>query len=112
MGMYEEAISILQKAVDLSECNPLALSGLGHVYAASGNRDEAHSILTNLKQLARERYVSHYNIAIVHAGLGEKEAALDWLVKAYHHRDVWVVWFQDHTQVHHLRSTARLSIPL
>ncbi len=109
MGMYEQAISILQKAVELSDANPLALSGLGYVYAAAGNRDEARSILNNLKQLARQRYVSHYNIAIVHAGLGEKEAALDWLVKAYHHRDVWLVWLKVNPRFDSLRAESRFT---
>lgn len=106
-GMYEQAIAILQKAVNLSEGNLLALSGLGHVYAASGNRDEARRILNDLKQLASQRYVSAYNIAVVHAGLGEKEAALDWLVKAYHHRDVWLVWLKVNPRFDSLHSEPR-----
>ncbi|HEX8650941.1 MAG TPA: tetratricopeptide repeat protein [Pyrinomonadaceae bacterium] len=108
-GMYEQSIAILQKAVELSEGNPLALSGLGHAYAASGNTDEARRILGELKQLARQRYVSPYNIAIVHAGLGEKEAALDWLVKAYHHRDVWLVWLKVNPRFDSLRAESRFT---
>jgi tetratricopeptide (TPR) repeat protein len=108
-GMYEQSIAILQKAVELSEGNPLALSGLGHVYAASGNTGEARRILGELKQLGRQRYVSPYNIAIVHAGLGEKEAALDWLVKAYHHRDVWLVWLKVNPRFDSLRAESRFT---
>jgi TolB-like protein/Tfp pilus assembly protein PilF len=109
MGRHEEAIAVLQKAVDLSEGNPLALSGLGHAYAVSGKRDEARRILSDLKQLAKRRYVSAYNIAIMHTGLGEKEAALDWLTKAYHNRDVWLVWLKVNPRFDRLRAETRLT---
>jgi DNA-binding winged helix-turn-helix (wHTH) protein/Flp pilus assembly protein TadD len=108
-GMYEQAISTLQKAVALSEGNALALSGLGHVYAVAGKKDEARRILIDLKQLARQSYVSAYNIAIVHAGLSEKEAALDWLVKAYHNRDVWLVWLKVNPRFDQLRAESRFT---
>jgi DNA-binding winged helix-turn-helix (wHTH) protein/tetratricopeptide (TPR) repeat protein len=108
-GLYEQSIAILQKAVELSAGNALALSGLGHVYAVAGKKDEARRILIDLKQLARQSYVSAYNIAIVHAGLGEKEAALDWLVKAYHNRDVWLVWLKVNPRFDQLRSESRFT---
>jgi DNA-binding winged helix-turn-helix (wHTH) protein/tetratricopeptide (TPR) repeat protein len=108
-GMYEESIAILQKAAALSEGNTLALSGLGHVYAVSGKEGEARRILLELKQLARQRYVSAYNIGMVHAGLGEKKAALDWLVKAYHQRDVWLVWLKVNPRFDNLRAESRFT---
>ncbi|MGB7926182.1 MAG: tetratricopeptide repeat protein [Pyrinomonadaceae bacterium] len=109
MGRHEESIAVLQRAVELSERNPLALSGLGHALALSGQSDEARRILIDLKELARQRYVSAYNIAIVHAGLGEKEAALDWLVKAYHNRDVWLVWLKVNPRFDTLRAEPRFA---
>ena len=39
-----------------------------------------------LEALSRERYVSPYHLAYVHAGLGEDEAAMDRLERAYEER--------------------------
>lgn len=109
MGRHEEAIAVLRRAVELSEGNPLTLSGLGHALALAGKWDEARRILIDLKELGKTRYVSAYNIAVVHAGLGEKDAALDWLVKAYHNRDVWLVWLKVNPRFDSLRAEPRFA---
>ena len=39
--------------------------------------------MDELSSLSKQRYVSPYFIAIVHAGRGENDQALAWLEKAY-----------------------------
>ena len=78
-GRYEEAIGELRKAIQLSGQSPLALAALGHTYAVSGRMKEALKIIAELQALARQRYVSPYEIATVFAGLGEQDRAFDWL---------------------------------
>lgn len=90
----QEAIASLEKAVDLSGGNILALAHLGHAYAMAGRTDEARRVLATLKRLLKERYVSAHNIALVHEGLKENEQALEWLKRAIHDRDVWLVWLK------------------
>ena len=82
-SMFEQAIAESQKAVELSGHGPGALGSLGHVYAASGRRDEAQQVLGELKELAKRRYVSPYSVAAIYALLGDKDAAFEWLEKAY-----------------------------
>ncbi len=67
------------------------LAALGHACAAGGNKEEAREVLHELIQRAKESYVSPYDIALVHAGLGEKDLAFDWLEKAFAERSVWMV---------------------
>src|ERR1035438_7776564 len=43
----------------------------------------------------RERYVSPYNLALVFAGLGERETALQWLGAALEERDVHMPFLLD-----------------
>jgi serine/threonine-protein kinase len=86
MARYEEGIAALKKANTLSTGNPHFVSALGHAYAVSGQRDEAMKILDRLKELAQQRYVSPHEMAILYAGLGEKEQAFVWLEKAYAER--------------------------
>jgi tetratricopeptide (TPR) repeat protein len=92
MKRYDEALESLSLAVDLSKQNSFALSALGHVYASMGNKIAAQEILRLLNQQAIENYASPYNIAIVHAGLGDRNNALNQLARAVEVRDVWMVW--------------------
>jgi hypothetical protein len=44
---------------------------------------ESRRLLLRLLDLSKERCVSTYYIAKIHAGLGEMDASIDWLAKAY-----------------------------
>jgi TolB-like protein/DNA-binding winged helix-turn-helix (wHTH) protein/Tfp pilus assembly protein PilF len=81
-GMYTEAVEHLQKGVDLSGGAPQPLSVLGYTYGVSGEREKALEIVQKLNLRSKRRYVSPYDIAVVYAGLGEKDLAFDWLQKA------------------------------
>ncbi len=90
-GMYGEAVVELQKARDLSGGDPLILAWLGHVYAVAGKKVEALKVLNELEGLSKRRYVSPSGVALVYAGLGEKDQAFVWLQKAYKKRDAFIV---------------------
>src|SRR2546423_6309571 len=80
-GMYAEAINEFQTAISLYGVVPNGLIDLGYVYAMSGKRDEALAILNKLKTVKED--VSPTGLAILYAGLGDKEAAFRWLERAY-----------------------------
>jgi len=44
-------------------------------------------LLDKLLKLYKERWIPPYHLAIVYAGLGEKQNALDWLERAFDQRD-------------------------
>jgi serine/threonine-protein kinase len=81
-GDFQNAIAEYQKARQLND-DPWVLALLGHVSAAIGRRDEALKILDQLKQISKQRFVHPYGIALVYAGLGEKDQAFQWLEKSY-----------------------------
>lgn len=85
-GMFDEAILQFEKALTLSPENPLAIAGLGHAYGASARAGQARQVLESLKRLAAEQYVSPVNLAIIHAGIGDQERALELLEQAYEDR--------------------------
>ena len=85
-GMFDRAFAEFQKAIQSSGGSLLIKSELGHAYAASANRAEALSVLNELKELAAERYVPSFHIALIHIGLGEKDRAFEWLDKACEER--------------------------
>ncbi len=89
-GRYREAIDEFQKGLKVSG-SPLMLALLGHALAASGQKAEAHHVLSELDELQSRRYVSAYTVAAIHAGLGNKDQAFKWLEKAYEERDIWLM---------------------
>jgi TolB-like protein/Flp pilus assembly protein TadD len=95
MGRNEEAIAEYKKAIALND-DPLPPALLGHLYAKIGRKDEALAILKQLRELresSKQRYVSPYNLALIHIGLGQKEEAIQLLEETYEERDGYNIAF-------------------
>jgi len=80
-GRSEEAVAAFERAVSLSR-EALSLSFLGHVYARLGRRDEAVHLLRELEQLAAQNRASPIAFVVLYAGLGDTDAALQWVETA------------------------------
>ncbi len=93
-GSYQEAIAALSKAALFSDKNPAPLGSLGFVYGLAGQPGPALGVLADLEKLADERYVSPFNMAIVHLGLGDKEKALEQLEEGYRQRSRSMMWLK------------------
>jgi len=89
-GMLPEAITQFQRARELEQDNAETWSGLAHAYAITGKRAEALQILGHLKELSAHSYVAPYNVAVIYAGLGEKDQAFAWLERAYKERSYYM----------------------
>jgi tetratricopeptide (TPR) repeat protein len=83
LGDYERAISEFRLAVQYAPGSRLAKAALGHGLALAGATSESKQILSELIRDSQRQYVSPFQLAIVCAGLGDNDAALDWLEKAY-----------------------------
>jgi tetratricopeptide (TPR) repeat protein len=81
-----EAVAELEKAVILSGEGTLSRGLLGYAYAWAGEKGKALRVLDELKGRSRKAYVSPLDLAIVYTGLGERDAAFQWLEKAYRER--------------------------
>jgi TolB-like protein/Tfp pilus assembly protein PilF len=82
LGDFDKAIAEDEKAFQLNN-NARYLMALGGAHAAAGNREKALQVLADLTQMKKERYVSSYFFAVVHAGLNNKEEAFELLDKAF-----------------------------
>ena len=71
---------------------PILTTMLAHTHAIAGDRDTALKLLDDLMNTARKRYISPYDIAVVHAGLGDRQAALEHLQAALDERSPWMVF--------------------
>jgi eukaryotic-like serine/threonine-protein kinase len=88
---FAEAIDEFRRALQIDRV-PILLAMLGHTYAIAGNRSEAERVLTELQFEASARYVSPYDIAVIHAGLGDRVAAIRALNEAFDDRSAWMVF--------------------
>ena len=83
MGRHAEGLAELQQAVALDPGNTLFLAQLGQAFAEVGRVADARAVLRQLEQMATQRDVSPYHLAYVYVGLGEQDAALDALERAF-----------------------------
>src|SRR6266498_570552 len=88
---YEEALASFQRALATDRV-PILLAMLAHTRAIAGQRREAEMILSMLGEQAKTRYISPYDIAVIHVGLGDRAAALAKLQEAYEDRSAWMVF--------------------
>ncbi len=107
MSRHQPAIAAMQRAVQLSGDTPLFLATLGEAYAAGGYRQEAQKILDQLQDVAKERYVSPYGVAHIHAALGSKEEALHWLEDGYQGHAVHMMCLKTDPRLDDLRPDPR-----
>ncbi len=83
---FDDAVTSLDHAVDLSGGAPRVLAALGCVFAAAGRSERAEEILAELEQRREKTYASPYGLALVRTALG-REDTLDWLERAIEERD-------------------------
>ena len=86
--MYDQAACAFSKI----EAPVIAAGFLGYCHAHRGRQDEARRVLRELEQAVRPSAACQ--IAILHLGLGDKDAALDWLHKACEERSMGVHWLK------------------
>jgi len=86
MKEYDHAITNLMRAAEIAHGGGLFVGALGHCYGISGKRELALNILRELEERATERYVSPFNIMLVHLGLGQIDSTIEWLERALEDR--------------------------
>jgi len=85
-----EALAILEPLADDYGRVPLVLGDYGRALGLAGRRDEAREIDRELEAAATRQYVRPFDRALVHIGLGEPDAALDWLDRAFEDGGNWL----------------------
>lgn len=90
-GRSAEAVAAFQQALALSR-EAFALSFLGHIYGSLGRTDEARTLLSELDDFLNRGQAPPIAMVVIHAGLGDADAAFDWLETAYRLRDDKLFW--------------------
>ncbi|MFL6304572.1 MAG: TPR end-of-group domain-containing protein [Candidatus Sulfotelmatobacter sp.] len=102
-GDYAKAIQNFQ---GLGE-QPHALGHLGNLYARMGRAADARAILPKVEQHIEKTGVGRYEIALVYAGLNEKDQAFAWLEKALASHDKGLTYLKIDPCLDPLRSDPR-----
>jgi TolB-like protein/Tfp pilus assembly protein PilF len=102
-GMYDEAMQQFQKLDD----QPHALGHMGNAYARIGREAEAREMISRLQKHVQNTGVGRYEIALVYAGLGEKDEAFSWLEKSFAARDKGLTYLKIDPCLDPLRSDSR-----
>lgn len=89
-GKYLEAIAEIERAVTLSGRNTRAIATLGNAFGLAGRRTEAQAILNGLRTRSRQTYVSAFYLALVYAGVGMRDQAMEQLEKAVEERQPYL----------------------
>jgi TolB-like protein/Tfp pilus assembly protein PilF len=106
-GQLPAAIAEFQRAIQLEPAAAESRSTLGHAYAVAGKRAEALKIIDELTALSKTTYVPPYNIAVVYAGLGDKDEAFAWLERAFQDRSSYLTWLTTDPELDNLKSDPR-----
>ena len=91
LGNYDRALERLATARHLSGNNSKTISLRGYILARTGRSQEARAALDELTPNTAATYVPPYAAALIHAGLGDRDAAFEWLERAYAVRDIHLV---------------------
>ncbi len=85
-GETAAAVRAFRKAAALAGRDPHALASLAHALAVAGDVAASRKLLAGLDRTSRGRYIAAYDLAAVHAGLGDHAKALEWLERAHAER--------------------------
>jgi TolB-like protein/Flp pilus assembly protein TadD len=109
VGEHRDALTHLRTSLELSGQSTVMLAALGHAYGTANQPDDASKVLRQLQALSQTRYISSYEIGLIHLSLGEHDRALDLLDAAVEERSGWLPYLLNDVRLDPLRSTARFA---
>jgi serine/threonine-protein kinase len=106
--LHQQAIAELEKYANAPGGRTIFKATLSFVYAQSGRKAEAISILNELKERSTtNQYLSPFQIALIYAGLGENDKAIEWLQTAKRERDPFLIYIRVDPNFDNLRKDPR-----
>jgi serine/threonine-protein kinase len=106
-GEFEEASAAFQRAIQLSPQNPSIRAALGHTHALAGKMAAARRILTELIDLSERRYVSPFEIALLHFAIKDMDGGFHWLGRAFQDRSFELVLLKVDPRLDAIKPDAR-----
>jgi tetratricopeptide (TPR) repeat protein len=108
-GDIEKSLEIFNNIWEKSDHELFCIAYLGYSYALAGDKEKVNNYLKELQERANpEKHVAFYfDFAVVYAGLGDYEKAMDYLDKAYEERLGGLVFVRNSPVYKHLKEHPR-----
>jgi serine/threonine protein kinase/tetratricopeptide (TPR) repeat protein len=108
-GMCDDALGVFEQERAFTGDTPTTRAKQAHVLASCGHADEARVILSDLIARRSQEWVTAYEIAVVHARLGEHDGAFAWLARAEEEHSVGLTYLRVDPRLDSLRADPRFS---
>lgn len=108
MGDNGNALSQYESTGPLRASVP-TIAAKGHVYGKLRRIHEANAVLSRLDSLSHKQYVTAYGVALVYAGLGQRDSAFSWLERGLQERTHWLVWLNRDPRWQSIRGDPRFA---
>lgn len=109
MERLDEALAETAFAESKAREWPVLIAARGFTHGVAGRKEDANAVLREMEALSRNRFVTAYGVALVHAGMHQKAEAFDWLEKAFAERSHWLVWLRLDPRWKNLRDDPRFT---
>ena len=109
LGRGPEAVTALRRSVECSSNSPVMLAGLGHALAVFGDRRDALRVARDLQRMRGDKRLFAYELGVIHAALGDHDAAFKWLALAVEERSGWIAYLRVDPRLDHLHKDARFT---
>jgi Flp pilus assembly protein TadD len=106
-GRFEEAISTLQRVVNLTERAPAPLGLLAMAYGGAHQRVEAQRIMNDLERRSATENVPVGALLLAYIAVDDKARAMDMLERGYAERDNYEIWIDADPLLDSLRNEPR-----
>jgi eukaryotic-like serine/threonine-protein kinase len=107
-GRSEEAVGYLRESIRLWPDGSLPRAVLCHALVNAGREPEAREILREIFAEDEKHRVKPYFIALAYAAFkDERDAAFEWLEKAFEDRNEWLIWLGTEPKFDSLRDDPR-----
>lgn len=108
LGQLPKAIVVFENLLGLND-SPMFLAALGHAYALAGKHQEARTVLKNLDDQSKQRYVSAYSRAAIYLALGDANLSFECLEQAYDMRCEMITWLKVDPAFDNVRTDLRFA---
>jgi TolB-like protein/Tfp pilus assembly protein PilF len=104
-GLYGDAITEFQRALNISPEFSLVQAALGHAMGRNNQLTEARKISEMLINHRSKKFIPAYDVAIAQLAINERDSALTWLKETIAERSGWVAYFDIEPRLGPLRDS-------
>lgn len=116
IGLVQEQLGQYDRAIDSFRKAPLGAAdtfgpraALAHAYGLARDKRNVRALAKEIEQIAASSYVSPYDFVLLHLALGDNDAAMDWLARAYEQRSSHMAFVRSDLRLAPLHSDVRFS---